>query len=54
MQRVVAVKFPAPIYASAAVVAGRVYVQDVRGHVACIDGANGRNVRPAHFDSSLK
>src|SRR5438094_266989 len=42
MQRVVAVKFPAPIYSSPAVVAGRVYVQDIRGHVACIDGANGK------------
>ncbi|MBL8796096.1 MAG: PQQ-binding-like beta-propeller repeat protein, partial [Planctomycetia bacterium] len=44
MHRVVAVKFPAPIYASAAVVAGRVYVQDVRGQVACIDGASGKVV----------
>ena len=42
MHRVIAVKFPAPIYASAAVVSGRVYVQDTRGHMACIDGASGK------------
>src|SRR5262245_21362987 len=44
MQRVLAVKFPAPVYASAAVVAGRVYVQDARGHVASIDATSGKVV----------
>lgn len=42
MKRVLAVKFPAPIYAAPAVVAGRVYVQDLRGNVACIDGTSGK------------
>src|SRR5262245_25407211 len=42
MQRVIAVRFPAPIYASPAVVSGKVYVQDIRGHVACVDGATGK------------
>jgi outer membrane protein assembly factor BamB len=39
MQRVTAVRFPSPIYASPAVVDGHVYVQDARGHVASIDAA---------------
>ena len=38
LQRTVAVRFPAPIYASPAVVDGKVYVQDARGHFACVDG----------------
>jgi outer membrane protein assembly factor BamB len=37
LQRTTAVRFPAPIYASPAVVDGRVYIQDALGHVACID-----------------
>ncbi|MEM7394589.1 MAG: PQQ-binding-like beta-propeller repeat protein, partial [Verrucomicrobiota bacterium] len=36
------VKFPAPIYASPAVVGDRVYVQDARGHVACIDRTSNK------------
>jgi outer membrane protein assembly factor BamB len=44
MQRVVAVRFPAPIYASPAVVGGRVYVQDALGHVACIEAKTKRVV----------
>jgi outer membrane protein assembly factor BamB len=44
MQRIVAVRFPAPIYASPAVVAGRVYIQDARGHVACVDSQGNRVV----------
>ena len=42
MQRVVAVRFPAPIYASPAVVAGRVYIQDSLGHVACVEAKTNR------------
>ncbi|HYE97438.1 MAG TPA: hypothetical protein VEJ18_00950, partial [Planctomycetota bacterium] len=34
LNRTVAVRFPAPLYASPAVVDGKVYVQDARGHVA--------------------
>jgi outer membrane protein assembly factor BamB len=42
LQRTTAVRLPAPIYASPAVVEGKVYVQDARGHVACIDAAVNR------------
>ena len=42
MQRIVAVRFPAPIYASPAVVGGKVYIQDARGHVACVDAATNK------------
>jgi len=37
LQRVLAMQFPSPIYASAAVVGGRVYAVDERGLVACIE-----------------
>jgi outer membrane protein assembly factor BamB len=37
LKRAVAVRFPAPIYASAAVVAGRAYIQDACGNLACVD-----------------
>jgi outer membrane protein assembly factor BamB len=37
LQRITAIRFPAPIYASPAVLGGRVYIQDARGNVACID-----------------
>lgn len=40
MQRVMAVKFSAPIAASAAVAGGRVYAVDERGLLACIDRAS--------------
>jgi outer membrane protein assembly factor BamB len=39
LQRVLAVRFPSPIYASAAVVGGRVYAVDARGLLACVDVA---------------
>lgn len=41
MTRVLAVRFPAPIYASPAVAGGRVFVGDARGHLACVDPAAG-------------
>ena len=37
LERTTAVRFPAPIYASPAVVQGKVYIQDALGNVACID-----------------
>jgi len=40
LARTTAVQFPAPIYASPAVVAGRVYVQDADGNLACIVAAS--------------
>jgi outer membrane protein assembly factor BamB len=39
LQRVLAVKFPAPIFASAAVAGGKVYAVDARGLLACIEAA---------------
>jgi len=42
LTRTTAVRLPAPIYASPAVVQGKVYVQDARGNVACIDAAANR------------
>src|SRR5688500_1207533 len=42
LTRPTALRFPAPIYASPAVVNGLVYVQDARGHVACVDAAKNR------------
>jgi outer membrane protein assembly factor BamB len=39
LRRITAVRFPAPIYASPAVVRGRVWVQDADGHLACVDAA---------------
>src|SRR5438552_9024190 len=42
LQRVIAVRFSAPIYASAAVVEGKVYAVDQRGLLACIDRASQR------------
>jgi len=44
MQRITAVRFPAPIYASPAIVKGKVYIQDARGHVACIDPDTNKTV----------
>jgi outer membrane protein assembly factor BamB len=42
LQRVMAMKFPAPIYASAAVVGGKVYAVDQRGLLACVDAVAHR------------
>ncbi len=42
MQRVVAVRLPSPIYASPAVVGGKVYVQDARGNVVCVDAKSNK------------
>jgi outer membrane protein assembly factor BamB len=42
LRRTTAVRFPSPLYASPAVADGKVYIQDARGNVACIDAA--RNV----------
>src|SRR5688500_13889083 len=42
LARTTAVRFPAPIYASPAVVSGRVYIQDARGHVACIEARTNK------------
>ena len=44
MRRVTAVRLPAPIYASPAVVGGRVYIQGAGGHVACIEAKANRVV----------
>ena len=44
LKRTVAVRFPSPIYASAAVVAGRAYVQDAWGNLACIDVAGNKSL----------
>ena len=37
LRRTMAARFPAPIYASPAVLGDRVFVQDARGHLACLD-----------------
>lgn len=37
LSRITAIQFPAPIYASPAVMDRLVYIQDARGHLACID-----------------
>jgi outer membrane protein assembly factor BamB len=42
MQRVVAVRLSAPIYASPAVVGGHVYIQDALGHLVCIAADSNR------------
>jgi outer membrane protein assembly factor BamB len=42
LNRITAVRFPAPIYASPAVAGDRVYIQDARGHVACIDAPKNK------------
>lgn len=42
LMRTTAVRFPAPIYASPAVVDGKVYIQDARGNVGCIDAARNQ------------
>jgi len=39
LKHILAVRFPSPIYASPAVVDGRVYVQDAHGHLACVVAA---------------
>ncbi|MHC4914759.1 MAG: outer membrane protein assembly factor BamB family protein [Planctomycetota bacterium] len=44
MKRILAVRFPAPIYASPAVVGGKVYVGDARGNVACVDANAGNKI----------
>ncbi|MEK6237084.1 MAG: PQQ-binding-like beta-propeller repeat protein, partial [Planctomycetales bacterium] len=44
MRRIVAVRFPAPIYASPAVVGNRIYAQDARGNMACVDAATNRPI----------
>ncbi len=44
LSRTTAVRLPAPIYASPAVAAGKVYIQDARGNVACIDPAKNRTL----------
>ncbi|MFN4259269.1 MAG: PQQ-binding-like beta-propeller repeat protein [Gemmataceae bacterium] len=44
LTRVMAVQLPAPIYASPAVVGERVYVQDARGHLVCVDSRTNRVV----------
>jgi len=44
LKRTVAVRFPAPIYASAAVVAGRAYIQDACGNLACVDVKANRDL----------
>lgn len=49
LQRVTAIRFPAPIYASPAVVDGLVYIQDAQGHFACIDSAKNRVVWSAQL-----
>jgi len=50
MQRVVAVRFPAPIYASPAVVGGKVYIQDARGNAACVDADTNKVLWHAKLD----
>lgn len=42
MQRIMAVRLPSPIYASPAVVEGKVYVQDARGNVVCADAGSSK------------
>ncbi len=37
LRRISAIRFPAPIYASPAALQDRAYIQDARGHVACVD-----------------
>src|SRR5262245_25635327 len=44
LRRVTAIRFAAPLYASPVVVGERVYIQDARGHVACIDRTANRPV----------
>jgi len=44
MQRIGAYRFPAPIYASPAVVGDHVFVQDALGNLACIDHRAGKVV----------
>ncbi|MEX0716111.1 MAG: PQQ-binding-like beta-propeller repeat protein [Planctomycetaceae bacterium] len=44
LSRIVAVKLPSPIYASPAVVKNRVYVQDARGHLVCVDAESNKVV----------
>src|SRR5262245_50736913 len=44
LQRTTAVRLPAPIYASPAVLDGKVYIQDAHGNVACIDPQANRSV----------
>ena len=51
LKRVAAWRFPAPIYASPAVINGRVFVQDASGHVACLDYTSRRVVWQTNIDS---
>ena len=44
LQRITAIRLPAPIYASPAVVGGLVYVQDALGHVVCVDARKNQVV----------
>lgn len=44
LTRTTAVRFPAPIYASPAVADGKVYTQDARGNLACIDPVKNRTL----------
>ena len=49
LQRVLAVRFSAPLYASPAVVGGKVYAVDARGLLACIEQATQRVVWKAQI-----
>ena len=40
LNRTMAIKFPSAIYASPAVLDGKVYIQDARGNVACVSAKN--------------
>ncbi len=42
LKRITAVRLPAPIYASPAVVGNRVYVQDARGHLVCVNSSTNQ------------
>ncbi|MEX0701769.1 MAG: PQQ-binding-like beta-propeller repeat protein [Planctomycetales bacterium] len=65
LARTTAVRLPAPIYASPAVVGDRVYVQDARGHLVCVDsrsntfvwlaenGGTNNTSSPAVYDGKL-
>ena len=44
LKQMLAVRFPAPIYASPAVVDGKVYLQDSHGHLACLAAAEKNKV----------
>jgi len=44
LKRTTAMRFPAPIYASPAVADGKVYIQDARGNLACIDPTRNKTL----------